>query len=494
MKKLEEKIIALASLALPHILLGKAEDLFLRHGGPVARQWVRLSDLTRAVIVNLLLGLVIAVWLFTRTDSELLRKTEYAGIDWILNQYRGSAPSYPERAVPFTFIHIDEESYRDWGEPIFTPRDKLAKLIRYARENRASVIVVDIALDRATPDDSALLAELAQFNEAGNKTHLFQVRTFTAPMDGESGLTRLRTSFLDKTYGLAHPFIHPASSLYNMAEDGVVRHWRVWEPVCVKETAAQAGKPLALPSVQLAILAAQYNALGELKQTLASSTPADCEQVRAAPDQVFRVNDKLAVHLGGDQIKKTILYNIPWNLKVGERRPQLSWHGTSVPLLSKIPARRVIEQPDLKDDLSGQIVIIGASHADARDTHMTPFGEMPGAMIVVNAVHSILQHGEIQPPGLAVKLLVQSLLIIVMSLVFTRWKSFFGALVTYLLIVVAMLPVSLWLFKAGMWLDFALPLLAVQLHQIAKNFKEIIDMTRRDARHQALAERNESSN
>ncbi|SFO05769.1 sensor domain CHASE2-containing protein [Formivibrio citricus] len=489
MHKLKAKIASLEKYASAHNLLDKAEALFLRHGGPVARLWLKLSGTARAVVINLLIGLGIGLWLFTQTNSDLIRKAEYNGIDWVLNQYRGSAPAHPERAVPFTFIHVDEETYREWGEPIFTPRDKLAALIRYARENGAASIVVDIALDRPTPDDVPLQEELSSFNQPGNRTHLFQIRTFMAPLEGETGLTRLRTSFLDKTFGLDHPYIHPASSLYNLAEDGVVRHWRVWEPVCHvgKDGAAQ---PVALPSVQLATLAISHDQYAQLKQTLANQLTPGCDQAVELPDQIFRVDSRLAVHLGGDRIKKTILYSIPWQLKPGESRPQIEWNGTPTPLLTKIPARRIIQQPDLKEDLNGQIVIIGTSHAEARDTHMTPFGEMPGAMIIINAIHSILQHGEIQPPGLLGKLLLQSALIVVMSLIFARWRSLAGAVITYVLIVAAMLPLSLWLFKAGMWLDFALPLLAVQLHQVAKSFHERIDR----ARQMAQIESNNSSN
>ena len=494
MKGLSDKFAAIKAKIQPDAWLESAEALFLRRGGPVARLWLRLSKTGRAVVINLLIGLTIGLWLFTQTNGDLIRKAEYGGIDWVLNQYRGSAPAYPARAIPFTFIHVDEETYREWDEPIFTPRDKLAQLIHYARVNGAASVVVDIALDRATTNDTLLLAELAEFDLPSNRAQLFLVRTFAAPLDGETGLTRLRKSFLDKTYGLNHAYIHPSSSLYDVAEDGVVRHWRVWEPVCYPGKEGHADQPLPLPSVQLGVLAVAYNKLPEMKQILERSMPSSCEPLTALPDLLFRVSDMLAVHMGGDRLKKTILYNIPWKLKPGERRPQIEWNGMQTPILSKIPARRIINEPSLKEDLNGQIVIIGASHAEARDTHMTPFGEMPGAMIIVNAVHSILQHGEIQPPGLLVKLMIQSVLIVVMSLVFMRWRSFVGAIITYALIVGAMLPVSLLLFKAGVWLDFALPLLAVQLHQVAKNFHEKIEMARIEARQKALAEQDQQRN
>jgi len=54
-----------------------------------------------------------------------------------------------------------------------------------------------------------------------------------------------------------------------------------------------------------------------------------------------------------------------------------------------------------------------------------------------------------------------------MSLAFACFTSFYGMLFSGLLIILVMMPISFGLFQAGVWLDFAIPLLAVQLHRMA---------------------------
>ena len=46
-----------------------------------------------------------------------------------------------------------------------------------------------------------------------------------------------------------------------------------------------------------------------------------------------------------------------------------------------LPADRVSAEP-----FAGRFVVIGASHADAHDEHMTPIGKLPGAIIAANAI------------------------------------------------------------------------------------------------------------
>jgi len=50
-------------------------------------------------------------------------------------------------------------------------------------------------------------------------------------------------------------------------------------------------------------------------------------------------------------------------------------------------------------------MVIGASFAESRDRHLTPLGEMPGTLVLINAIQSLYQHGELTAPPLWVKLL-----------------------------------------------------------------------------------------
>lgn len=48
--------------------------------------------------------------------------------------------------------------------------------------------------------------------------------------------------------------------------------------------------------------------------------------------------------------------------------------------------------------LAGRVVGIGASFAESRDRHLTPLGEIPGALVLINAMQSLYRHGELTAP------------------------------------------------------------------------------------------------
>jgi len=92
--------------------------------------------------------------------------------------------------------------------------------------------------------------------------------------------------------------------------------------------------------------------------------------------------------------------------------------------------------------------------------------------VLINAIHSLQQYGELSGPPWYLKLLVEAFLILVMSLAFACFDSFWGMVVSGIFIILWLLPLSFAVFRYGVWLDFAIPLLAVQLHQLADEFKE----------------------
>jgi CHASE2 domain-containing sensor protein len=64
------------------------------------------------------------------------------------------------------------------------------------------------------------------------------------------------------------------------------------------------------------------------------------------------------------------------------------------------------------------------------------------------------------------------LLIILISMAFSFFNSFWGMFLSGGLIILAIIPLSFLFFRSGVWLDFAAPLTAIQLHQIAARIEE----------------------
>ena len=50
------------------------------------------------------------------------------------------------RAIPVTLIEVDDETRTRWGDPVITPHEAIASLVKAAREGGARVIVLDLDL------------------------------------------------------------------------------------------------------------------------------------------------------------------------------------------------------------------------------------------------------------------------------------------------------------------------------------------------------------
>jgi CHASE2 domain-containing sensor protein len=439
----------------------------------LSRRW---PENVRSLVVSLLLGLAVMTLIAVMRDSPWVQHAENVGLDWVFARYRGSAPIRPDTAVPFAFFEIDEKSFRAWGEPLYTPRDKLASMIRYARNNGAAVVVVDVALEIAANDvmDLALRQELENFALLGSPSHLVLLRGVRRAEDDAQTLPERKTAFIDDIVMRSHGHIHLATAAISLGDDGKVRNSSAWEPVCRNDLPTP--QVQALPSAPLLVAALLNDRLSSLDAALGRLLPTSCNAAMPrAPAVRWVVSKDVFVNLDATRRASRIFYTIPWQLRPQEARPTVKLGAESVPLLIRIPAERIVSQPALAEDLHGYVVVIGASHADSRDLYMTPLGEMPGALILINAMHTLLQVGELRPLNLWLSAVIQIAFIIVMSLTFQRWNSFLGAAAVLAVIVLGIMPLSLWGLRSGMWLDFVAPLLAVQVFQIVKTVQGGLD-------------------
>jgi len=122
--------------------------------------------------------------------------------------------------------------------------------------------------------------------------------------------------------------------------------------------------------------------------------------------------------------------------------------------------------------LKDKIVLIGGSYSNGGDLHATPLETMPGGLIIINAIHTLLQHGEIEPLSGWDNLWLTALFILIVSLIFSLSNSFWIVILSGT-VVVGLIPVSVLLLGEGVWVNFALPLLAVHVHQIAANYQQM---------------------
>ncbi len=422
--------------------------------------WQRLSPFFKNVVFGLLITLV----LIGLRHGQWIADIEDLSVDWMMTLYRGDLVK--NDTPHFVIIDIDDETYQNWEEPFFTPRDKLLKLIKFAVPGKPKLIIVDIAItkqsyqtdklhpDKLHPDDLALQQYLAKYdNSCNNCPDIILARTFRLPegikpFDPNTlpyYLTQ-RSTFLDQIVTNSK-HIHWATTQFEREYDRILRRWHLLTQTCTENIAN------IVPSIPLLATSLLFKKdIKQLKQH-------DCNKPR---NTQVELKDELIFDLNGNRLNRRILFTIPSYLNPGEALPKLS-NGRD--LLTTMSAHKIIDKPTNSDLLHNSITIIGGSNIDADDWYATPLGWMPGTLILANSIQSLLQYGVLQAPSNWWVLLFATILILLTSWLLIRYGKIWGAVYSTFLII-AIIPLSFILFKYGIWLSFAIPWLAVQLRQI----------------------------
>ncbi len=427
---------------------------------------------------NLLVGLFVSCLVVLFQGTDFVRSNREKTIDWPVNMQRGTASSEGKQRWPFVFYDIDERTYEAWGEPLTTPREKLANLLQSALELHPAVVIVDIELSRATPDDAQLLEVLRRHAQQRDAPTLILMQDFKWVEDSaDKGHLLTRSSFLEQQLPPSASRIW-ASPIFERDKDGQFRRWKIWQSACSKS-----GASVLVPSVQIATLAALANkdARAAVYEAMQKAIPGQCGDEPKPTDIRFRLANQ-PINASADAFAQRILFALPWKLGEGETRPLLRRNGVTTRLLTVFPAHAVTEGHLKPDVPPGHIAIIGASHPNARDNQFTPLGVMPGSMILINAIHSVIQNGQMSTPPVWIQLLAASLMLIGVSFIFMKFHSLLGTVVSFIILGLLLIPMSIFLFRYGVWLDFALPLVAVKVFQLLMEYLRRYALHRRVAR------------
>lgn len=420
------------------------------------------------IIINMFVGLVIGVFLHFFHSSGVLRILEESGIDWMIRMNQGITR---DARIGYALLDIDEKTYRNFSEPFFIPRKELLKVVRYATSAAPKMVFVDVEVAKRGDNyyaDRAFTRFIREYPEDG--VPLILVRSFRQSL-AEPSENELRPSFLD-TVIKGKKNIFWASTLFHRDSDYSIRRWHLWTHALNMQ-----GNYETVPSVQLLTTALYEQQFRHPDKVFTQLTSQLYEaKFKSKMAGGFMEFSGLKISLLPTPLQQRIIYKFPANAResgvptyfTGQTEQPLVVQRSVLPLIT---SNHHVESGWLKD----RIVVIGASFSDSRDIHLTPLGEMSGAMILINSIHSLLQHGEIEPPSTWVKVLVEIVLIVVMSFAFAYLHSFWGLVLSGFFVVIVLLPVSFAFFKYGIWLDFVLPLLGILLHEMAAKFEAKIE-------------------
>ncbi|WP_069469815.1 CHASE2 domain-containing protein [Candidatus Marithrix sp. Canyon 246] len=168
------------------------------------------------------------------------------------------------------------------------------------------------------------------------------------------------------------------------------------------------------------------------------------------------------------------MYSMPWLVEdEAPSLPYIVYDEKDKPIVTIFSAQAYAEsKPQASlEPLTDNIVIIGGSYRDGNDIHLTPLNKMPGSLIIINAIHTLLEYNSIQSLSIVYQLIFIILCIFIIT--YSRVKlNYIWNLVIVSIIIMVVIPLSIILFSHGIWLNLALPLVAVQLNEmLSENIK-----------------------
>lgn len=470
-----------------------------------ARRHKILADVAIGIVFGLIVEFVAVPLLFS--DTRLLRDLGDGLVDDAIRIHERLTGTV-EHATPYVFVDIDDETWRDWGYPLVTPREKLAGLLDRVMASKPLAVLLDV--DLAWPDAAgqSALADLLKRDNA-NGPPLFMVRGLVSRAPGDPDQwPRLQSSPFTAAVqappaagaGVStatRPGYAWVSPLFERDADGIVRHARLFDFVCDGDA------PAALPAAQLMLAARAIDAREPHAEVAKAVTSALAQLIPdrcgAAPSAAAlaarprRVSERPEIELSLNENLVRVIYTIAWREGAVGLGPTVVEAGTSRPLVAVRPARIVLSAPagEAIDGLNDRLVVIGGSFRDSGDWHNTPLGAMPGALLVVNAAHALAQYGTPHEPPLWQRLPIALAIIIVVAWLFAVLRPFGASIAASLFLVLLTIPSAL-LFKSGVMLDLAVPSFGVVAHKFLLEVIERVELVRAKGFRALLADHHEA--
>lgn len=424
----------------------------------------------------MLIGVSAIIFFAFFNDFFWLQKPREVQLDWVMQLSRDFQQT--TRSERFVFLEIDEKTYRGWQEPLYTPRDYLLDLIKISVGGRPAVIVVDVDLSRSIhapgtqlhPHDQALFdyfnaysqkcdAEKASINQSGSAIcpQIIFARASRNSLSNDK-TREMVPAFLEPVVA-ASGDLHWGSSLFDKDGDDVIRRWRMWELACDSR-----GHPLIMPSIQLlasAFVIDGKQAQEKLRDYLQAITPADCEGKILKPQSPLEFGQyphTITIETTESSVERRISFNFTWPWHNGE-----AWKSQDAgSLINAIANKQTIDTKHFAD----AVVVIGGSYQHSHDLHKTPLGNAPGALILLDATHALLNYGQLHTLDFWTNLSLQLFLVLVLSFLLAKYDGLAATLAITVVTYSILLPFVLYNFIAlRIAIDVAAPLLAMQLCQ-----------------------------
>ena len=306
---------------------------------------------------------------------------------------------------------------------------------------------------------------------------------------------------VDEVVSDSHGKIVVAAPYFMDSPDRMLRDWRLLKVVCRRIKDGPSGVLRVVPSVQLMVAAKYFGVPADkmpAQEAGNNCAPFPAQELADQPQPPLSSSnfDKRQKEVNEQSVKASDSY---WKalrsavldakrVDIGEAVFDKNGLGNRVVFRSGpnlepdkhfvvVPARLLLLPGSDIDKrvasmFDGRVVVIGQSYIEAGDRHYTPMGQLPGAVVLQNAIDSMVRYPLIKPLNDGAEHIIDLLVIIVIGGVFAWSNSARASLISTAVLVPTLAFVSFHIFTYGMWLDFALPVVGILIHREVKNFEE----------------------
>lgn len=369
------------------------------------------------------------------------------------------------RQAPILFVEIDHETYAKWGEPLITPRDKLARILQVLHESGAKVVILDVLLegpDCRPENDRALLEAIKKIRDdpAGRMQLILPQR-----IGFEGGLKK---TVFDEALGKGSPgnesgpprIYRATPTLSATGSDNVVRYWNLYERYRGDDGLEDIIWGTPIVAVLLAVEGGLHKLepSGEILRTIGDH--------RGTSFDVLRLNNGKNIRLPYDNAHLYLQRLRFWLVPQGP-----SAAGNLFQTVVKYD-----ELESYRDMYKGKIVVVGNSSPDVGDIHRTPIGDMAGMFVLGNSIYTILAKDQPSPPSIWLSLIIELVVIVAAAYFFLYFTSLLAQIIATVSILAVFGYFSYLLFlRTGIFVNFVFAIVGMGFHETAKDLEEIVE-------------------
>jgi hypothetical protein len=416
-------------------------------------------------VINISIGIIIAIFFHFLEQTDWGESTINKAFDFVITREAEKSlaamksldsQKNSKMSDQILFVEIDDETYRKWGKPLITPRDRLADMISLVSQGGAKVIILDVLLedkDCFHPGGDTILGKVLQ----GMKDRRDPVKVIFPVRIGQDGGILKDNLFRDIIESNPNFYAATANIAFT-ATDRLVRYW-----IPSEKTKGNNGDIVLWNMSFLATI------LSEDKETELAEVESKIKNGTLLKAHYFsmRRSGRIAISTDRDDIylNRIRFFLIPKNT--------ITWYPGGN-LFSTLYQVEEVKHADFKD----KIVIIGNSSPEAGDIYPTPVGDLAGMFIIGNAINTISLGIQPSRTPWVLNILIEIVMIILAAFVFLYFHTFLAQMIGPFIVFPTLGIVSYFYFVyTGVFLNFVFAMAGMGIHETIVKIEAFFEKT-----------------